>query len=71
MRVTKSFCALLVALLLGFSQLGFSADGWEAAGGKKGVSLFTKSYAGQSLKAFRGTKVFNKIKQIYWVLSRS
>ena len=69
MRVTKSFCALLVALLLGFSQLGFSADGWESNGAKDGVNLFTKSYAGESLKAFRGNKVFNaSIKQIYWVL---
>ena len=71
MRITKGFFTLLVTFLLSFSQLGFASDGWDSAGEKKGVSIFTKSYAGQSLKAFRGTKVFNKsIKQVYWVLSQ-
>tara|TARA_Y100001954_G_scaffold107298_1_gene116499 strand:+ start:6761 stop:7423 length:663 start_codon:yes stop_codon:yes gene_type:complete len=71
MRITKGFVTLLIAFLLSFSQLGLASDGWDAAGGKKGVNLFTKTYAGESLKAFRGTKVFNKsIKQIYWVLSQ-
>ena len=69
MRVTKSGFALLVALFLGFSQIGAASDNWESNGVKDGVSLYTKAYEGEALKAFRGNKVFNaSIKQIYWVL---
>ncbi len=69
MRVTKSGFALLVALFLGFSQIGAASNDWESNGVKDGVSLYTKAYEGEALKAFRGNKVFNaSIKQIYWVL---
>tara|TARA_Y100001970_G_C14037496_1_gene751906 strand:- start:147 stop:809 length:663 start_codon:yes stop_codon:yes gene_type:complete len=69
MRVTKSGFALLVALFLGFSQISVASENWESNGVKDGVSLYTKAYEGEALKAFRGNKVFNaSIKQIYWVL---
>ena len=69
--MTKGFFTLMVAFFLTLSSFSFASDGWESAGGKDGVDLFTKTSAGESLKAFRGTKVFSKsIKQIYWVLSQ-